>query len=75
MICRLDFQCFVGIYLFTFNTFPGQFSFGKNSVPTKKANRSVIVLKVLYYGVRSLYIRQENQVDYDSGGGIINYIP
>ena len=32
-----------------------------------------ILLCVLYYGVKSWYISQENQFGYDSGNGIMNY--
>ena len=34
---------------------------------------SDILLQVLYYGVRSWYIIQENQVGFGSGGGITHY--
>ena len=39
----------------------------------KKANGSDILLEVLYDGIRSWYISQENHVDYDCGGGIMDY--
>ena len=39
----------------------------------KKANGSDILLEVLYDGIRSWYISQENHLDYDSGGGIMDY--
>ena len=67
MICRVDFPCYVSVAIL-----PGEFSFVKTSEPTKKANKSDILLQVLYYEVRCWYITQKNQVGYDGGGGIMN---
>ena len=36
MICRLDFPCFVGIYLCAFSTFPGWLFFGKTIGLTRR---------------------------------------
>ena len=55
MICRVDFPCYVSVAIP-----PGEFSFVKTSEPTKKANKSDILLQVLYYEVRCWYITQKN---------------
>ena len=62
------------IYALAFSTFPGEFSFGKTSGPMKKANGKDMLLCLLYYEVRSWYISLKNQVGYDSGDRIMNYV-
>ena len=44
MICRLDFPCFVGVNFRAFNTWPGQFFFGKTIGAPKEAIGSGILL-------------------------------
>ena len=53
---QIWFSVLFGIYLHAFNTFPRQVSFGKTSVPMKKANGSDIILLVLYYRFLSVLV-------------------